>query len=102
MGHARTPEVRFWAGTAEYMQSKYFEALSEWYEVIVNYPEDDFVAYALYYSALAYTARGECDVALQCFDLVQHGGYPSATQEWVDAAKTQVKEIKKNEGEYCG
>jgi TolA-binding protein len=101
-GHARTPEVRFWAGTAEYMQAKYFEALSEWYEVIVNSPEDDFVAYALYYSALAYTARGECDLALQCFDLVQHAGYPSATQEWVDAAKAQVKEIKKNEADYCG
>ena len=94
--------MRFWAGTGEYMQAKYFEALTEWYEVIVNYPEDDFVAYALYYSALAYTARGECDLALQCFDLVQHAGYPSATAEWVTAAKDQVKEIKKNEGQYCG
>lgn len=101
-GHKRTPEVRFWSGTSAYMQAQYFEALSEWYEVIVGYPEDDFVAYALYYSGLAYTARSECDLAIQVFDLVQHAGYPSATQEWVKAAADQVEEIKANEKSYCG
>jgi len=101
-GHARTPEVRFWLGSGHYSQGQFFEALSEWYEVIVNYPDDDFVAYALYYSGLAYTARTECDTAIQVFDLVAHGGYPSATKEWVDAAKAQIAEIKKNETSYCG
>lgn len=101
-GHARTPEVRFWLGTGHYNQSEFFEALSEWYEVIVNYPDDDFVAYALYYSGLAYTARGECDTAIQVFDLVAHAGYPSATKDWIDAANAQMKEIKGNEKTYCG
>ena len=65
-GSARIPEVRFWLGYGFYMQSAFYEALMEWYEVVVNYPDNDFVAYALFYSGLAYVERGECDLALQC------------------------------------
>jgi len=102
-GHARTPEVRFWLGYGHYMESQNFEALSEWYEVVVSYPEDDFVAYALFYSGLAYTNRGQCDLAVQCYDLVAHADYPSATSEWVDAAKEQITDITAGAGKkQCG
>lgn len=102
-GHARTPEVRFWLGYGFYMESQFFEALNEWYEVVVNYPDDDFVAYALFYSGLAYTARGQCDVAIQCYDLVAHAGYPSATEEWIAAAKEQITDVTKGAAKAsCG
>ncbi|MBK6917272.1 MAG: outer membrane protein assembly factor BamD [Deltaproteobacteria bacterium] len=102
-GHDRTPEVRFWLGYGYYMESQNFEALTEWYDVVVNYPEDDFVAYALFYSGLAYTGRGQCDLAIQCYDLVAHAGYPSATQDWVDAATAQIDDLTKGKGKAsCG
>ncbi len=102
-GHARTPEVRFWLGFGFYLEDQLYEALSEWYEVVVGYPEDDFVAFALFYSALAYTARGQCDVAVQCYDLVAHAGYPSATEEWITAAKEQIADIKTGGAKaFCG
>lgn len=102
-GHARTPEVRFWLGYGHYMESQNFEALSEWYEVVVNYPEDDFVAYALFYSGLAYHNRGQCDLAVQCYDLVAHAGYPSATEEWIAAAKEQITDVTEGPGKKsCG
>lgn len=94
-GHKRTPEVRFWLGYGFYMESHFFEALSEWYDVTVTYPEDDFVAYALFYSGLAYVARGQCDLAVQCYDLVAHAGYPSATEDWIAAAKEQITDVTK-------
>ncbi len=102
-GHARTAEVRFWLGYGFYMESHFYEALMEWYDVVGNYPEDDFVAYALFYSGLAYTARGQCDLALQCYDLVAHAGYRSATSEWIDAAKEQIIDVTKGESKAsCG
>ncbi len=101
-GSARIPEVRFWLGYGFYMQSEFYEALMEWYEVVVNYPENDFVAYALYYSGLAYVERGECDLALQCYDLVAHAGYPAATKEWQDAALEQIKALDKGKAKACG
>jgi TolA-binding protein len=102
-GHARTPEVRFWLGYGFYMESKFYEALMEWYDVVSNYPEDDFVAYALFYSGLAYTARGQCDLAVQCYDLVAHAGYPSATEDWISAAKEQITDVTKGEAKKsCG
>jgi hypothetical protein len=102
-GHARTPEVRFWLGYGFYMESKFYEALMEWYDVTVTYPDDDFVAYALFYSGLAYTARGQCDLAVQCYDLVAHAGYPSATEEWISAAKEQIVDVTKGAAKAsCG
>jgi C1A family cysteine protease len=102
-GHARTPEVRFWLGYGHYMESQFFEALNEWYDVVVNHPEDDFVAYALFYSGLAYTLRGQCDLAVQCYDLVAHAGYPSATEDWVSAAKEQITDVTEGAGKkQCG
>ncbi|MBC7977518.1 MAG: outer membrane protein assembly factor BamD [Myxococcales bacterium] len=101
-GSARIPEVRFWLGYGYYMQAEFYEALMEWYEVVVNYPENDFVAYALFYSGLAYVERGECDLAMQCYDLVAHAGYPSATQEWQDAALEQIKSLDKGKAKSCG
>lgn len=102
-GHERTPEVRFWLGYGYYMQSQFYEALVEWYDVVVTYPENEFVAYALFYSGLAYGARGECDLAIQCYDLVAHAGYPSATQDWVDAATAQIDDLTKGKGKSsCG
>ncbi|MCX4239813.1 C1 family peptidase [Paraliomyxa miuraensis] len=101
-GHARVPEVRFWSGYSHYLEGSFYEALLEWYDVVYEYPEDDFVAYALYYSGLAYTSRGQCDLAIQCFELVAHAGYPSATKEWVDAALDQIRQLEKNPKAYCG
>jgi TolA-binding protein len=101
-GDARISEVRFWMGYSYYMQSSFFEALSEWYEVVVKHPDDSFVAYALFYSGLAYTQRGQCDLAVTCFDLVAHGGYPSATKEWVDAANQRTSQIEQNPKKFCG
>ena len=101
-GSARIPEVRFWLGYGYYMQSSFYEALMEWYEVVVTYPDHDFVAYALFYSSLAYVERGECDLALQCLDLVAHAGYPSATKEWQDAALEQIKALDKGNAKECG
>jgi cathepsin L len=98
----RLPEVRFWIGYSHYLENAFFEALMEWYDVIVEHPNHEFVAYALYYSGIAYTQRGQCDFAIQCFDLVVHGGYPSATQEWIDAATLKVGDINKNEKKLCG
>lgn len=74
----------------------------EWYDVVVDHPEHDFVAYALYYSGLAYTKRKQCDLALTCFDLVAHAGYPAATEEWITAAKAQIAELQKNGTKICG
>jgi TolA-binding protein len=101
-GDKRVPEVRFWIGYSHYLENAFFEALMEWYDVVVQHPDHEFVAYALYYSGIAYTQRGQCDFAVQCFDLVAHGGYPSATQEWIDAALLKVADINKNEKKLCG
>ena len=101
-GDDRVPEVMFWIGYSHYQEGSFYEALLEWYDVVVDHPDHDFVAYALYYSGLVYTDRDECDLALTCFDLVAHGGYPSATKEWVSAAKDQIKELNKNGKKYCG
>lgn len=100
-GSKRIPEVRFWLGYGFYMQASFYEALMEWYEVVVNYPDHDFVAYALFYSSLAYVERGECDLALQCLDLVAHADYPSATKEWRDAALEQIKALDKGNAKEC-
>lgn len=102
-GHPRTPEVRFWLGYGYYMEDQFYEALTEWYAVVVDYPDNDFVAYALHYSGLAYIARGQCDLALQCFDLVAHAGYPAATEEWIKAANAQIAELESPKGKKaCG
>jgi hypothetical protein len=101
-GHARVAEVRFWIGYSHYEEGSFYEALIEWYDVVYEHPDDTFVAYALYYSGLAYAQRGQCDLAIQCFDLVAHAGYPSATKEWVDAALEQLEVIEKDPEAYCG
>ncbi len=101
-GDSRVPEVMFWIGYSHYLEGSFYEALVEWYDVVVDHPDHDFVAYALYYSGLVYTDREECDLALTCFDLVAHGGYPSATEEWVTAAKGQISELNSNAKKYCG
>ncbi|MCA9655175.1 MAG: hypothetical protein H6712_00035 [Myxococcales bacterium] len=101
-GHSRVPEARFWTGYSYYLEGSNYEALTEWYDIVYQYPEDDFVAYALYYSGLAYTARGQCDLAIQCFDLVAHAGYRSATQEWIDAALEQIGKLEDEPKAYCG
>ena len=101
-GDPRVPEVMFWIGYSHYQEGSFYEALLEWYDVVVEHPDHDFVAYALYYSGLAYVEREECDLAQTCFDLVAHGGYPSATDEWIDAAQGQIKDLAKNGKKYCG
>jgi hypothetical protein len=101
-GHARVAEARFWLGYSYYLEGSFYEALIEWYDVVYEHPEDDFVAYALYYSGLAYTSRGQCDLAVQCFELVAHGGYPAATQEWIDAALDQLDKLEDDAKAYCG
>ncbi len=98
----RVPEVRFWVGYTHYGRGQNFEALAEWYDIVVEYPEDDYVAYALYYSGLAYTDRGQCDLAVACFDLVAHAGYPAATKEWVKAANDKISDLEKNGDAFCG
>lgn len=99
---ARVPEVRFWLGYAYYAQASFYEALTEWYDIVYLYPEHDFVAYALYYSGLAYQQRGQCDLALQCFEIVAHAGYPSATKDWIDSAEKQIGQLEDNPKKYCG
>lgn len=101
-GHARVAEARFWIGYSHYLEGSHYEALVEWYDVVYEHPEDDFVAYALYYSGLAYTSRGQCDLAVQCLELVAYAGYPSATQEWIDAALEQIDKLGKSTKKYCG
>lgn len=101
-GDARVPEVMFWIGYSHYLEGSFYEALMEWYDVVVDHPDHDYVAYALYYSGLAYVERDECDLAQTCFDLVAHGGYPSATEEWVAAASEQIDDLAKNGKSYCG
>jgi cathepsin L len=101
-GDKRVAEVMFWIGYSHYMQGAYYKALVEWYDVVVDHPEHDFVAYALYYSGMAYIERDQCDLALTCFDLVAHAGYPAATAEWIKAAKGQIKELDTNPKQYCG
>jgi hypothetical protein len=101
-GHARVAEVRFWMGYSHYEEGSFYEALVEWYDVVYHHPEDEFVAYALYYSGLAYTQRGQCDFAIQCFELVAYAGYPSATKEWIDAALAQIRAIDDNPKAHCG
>ncbi len=101
-GSKRVPEARFWMGYSYYLEGSFYEALIEWYDVVYEHPEDDFVAYALYYSGLAYTSRGQCDLAVQCFELVAHAGYPSATKEWIDAALEQLEQLDGNPKAYCG
>ncbi len=101
-GDDRVPEVMFWIGYSHYVEGSFYEALVEWYDVVLDHPDHDFVAYALYYSGLAYVEREECDLAQTCFDLVAHGGYPSATDEWVDAAEGQISDLAKNGKKYCG
>jgi len=101
-GHPRVAEVRFWMGYSHYEQGAFYEALIEWYDVVYEYPEDEFVAYALYYSGLAYTQRGQCDLAMMCFDLVAHAGYPSATKEWIDAALEQLGKLEQDPEAHCG
>lgn len=101
-GHPRVPEARFWTGYSYYLEGSNYEALTEWYDIVYSHPEDDFVAYALYYSGVAYTARGQCDLAVQCFELVAHAGYRSATQEWIDSALEQVDALQGNPKAYCG
>lgn len=100
--HPRVPEARFWTGYSFYLEGSNYEALTEWYDIVYNYPEDDFVAYALYYSGLAYAGRGQCDLAIQCFDIVAHGGYPSATKEWIDSALEQITKLEDEPKAYCG
>ncbi len=101
-GHPKVAEARFWTGYSHYLEGSFYEALIEWYDVVYEHPEDDFVAYALYYSGLAYTSRGQCDFAVQCFELVAHGGYRSATKEWIDAARKQIDELEEDTKAYCG
>ena len=101
-GDPRVPEVMFWIGYSHYQQGSFYEALMEWYDVVVDHPDHDFVAYALYYSGLAYVEREQCDLAQTCFDLVAHGGYPSATDEWISAAEGQIDDLAKNGKKYCG
>ncbi|MCH9688399.1 MAG: hypothetical protein K0V04_43615 [Deltaproteobacteria bacterium] len=101
-GHARLPEARFWVGYSYFLEGANYEALIEWYDIVYEHPDDDFVAYALYYSGLAYTSRGQCDLAVQCFELVAHAGYPSATNEWIDAAKDQLGKLDGSPKAYCG
>ncbi len=101
-GDDRVAEVMFWIGYSHYLEGSFYEALVEWYDVVVDHPDHDFVAYALYYSGLAYVERDECDLAQTCFDLVAHGGYPSATDEWVKAAGEQISDLAKNGKSYCG
>lgn len=101
-GDERVPEVMFWIGYSHYLEGSFYEALMEWYDVVVEYPDHDFVAYALYYSGLAYVEREQCDLAQTCFDLVAYGGYPSATDEWVTAAEGQITDLAKNGKKYCG
>jgi TolA-binding protein len=95
-------EARFWIGWSHYEEGSFYEALVEWYDVVFEYPEHEFVAYALYYSGLAYAQRGQCDLALQCFDLVAHAGYPAATQEWIDAALVQIRALEQDPKAHCG
>lgn len=101
-GDDRVAEVMFWVGYTHYLEGSFYEALVEWYDVVDEHPEHDFVAYALYYSGLAYTQRDECDLAVTCFDLVAHAGYPAATDEWVSAAKDQIGKLEGGAGKYCG
>ncbi len=101
-GDDRVPEAMFWIGYSHYVEGSFYEALLEWYDVVLDHPDHDFVAYALYYSGLAYVEREECDLAQTCFDLVAHGGYPSATDEWVKAARSQISDLASNGKKYCG
>lgn len=101
-GDDRVAEVMYWIGYSHYQEGSFYEALMEWYDVVVDHPDHDFVAYALYYSGLAYVERNECDLAQTCFDLVAHGGYPSATDEWISAAQSQIDDLAKNGKKYCG
>jgi len=101
-GDDRVGEVMFWIGYSHFQEGSFYEALLEWYDVVVDHPDHDFVAYALYYSGLAYVEREQCDLAQTCFDLVAHGGYPSATKEWISAAKGQIRDLDQNGKKYCG
>lgn len=101
-GSARVAEVRFWLGFGYYSQASFYEGLMEWYDIVAEYPEHDFVAYALYYSGLAYQQRGQCDLALQCFELVAHAGYPSATKDWIESASSQIDALNDNPKKFCG
>jgi len=98
----RTAEVRFWLGYSYYVDASFYEGLTEWYDIVAEHPEHDFVAYALYYSGLAYQQRGQCDLALQCFELVANAGYPSATKDWVDSANEEIGKLESNPKKYCG
>lgn len=101
-GHKRVAEVRFWIGYSHYEEGSFYEALTEWYDVVYEHPDDEFVAYALYYSGLAYAQRGQCDLAEQCLELVAYGGYPSATKEWIDSAIEQLDLLENDPKAYCG
>jgi TolA-binding protein len=92
----RAGEVVFWRGYAHYLDGNVYNALVDWREQVINYPDHDFVPYSLYYSGLAYSEREECDLALQVYELVIYGQYVGATADWIDAAKKQVKKLKKN------
>lgn len=98
----RVAEVRFWLGYGYYTQASFYEGLAEWYDIVAEHPEHDFVAYALYYSGMAYQQRGQCDLALQCFELVAHAGYPSATETWIKSAEKEIAKLDGNPKKYCG
>lgn len=101
-GDARVAEVGFWIGYSHYQEGRYYEALSEWYDVIVEHPDHEFAVFSLFYSGVAYAERGECDYAFQCFDLVAHAGYPAATEEWVSAANDMIAAIERGDKDVCG
>ena len=98
----RVAEVLFWIGFSHFKQGNNFPALERWFVIATEHPEHAFVPFALHYSGLAYVKRGQCDLALVCFDLVANGGYPGATKEWQDSANAQIKSLNDKPGQFCG
>jgi cathepsin L len=95
-GGARVGEVMFWRGYAHYLDGNVYNGLVDWHDMVVEHPEHEFVPYSLYYSGMAYTEREECDLALQVYELVVYGQYDGTTQDWIEAAKKQVRKLKRN------
>jgi len=80
----------YWIGECRYSQKKYEEAIDNFDEVILAYPEGDKVAAAYLKKGLSYMELGKKDEALAAFKLLA-AKYP--LQEEARIAQDKIKEM---------
>ncbi len=98
---SRVHDARFWLGYSQYSLKKYGESTMTLYRMVSAAPGGHpDIPFSTYFMAMSLAAQGDCGYAVRNFETVAYGeiGTP---QDWIDAAKNNIKHLEADDGTTC-